>query len=352
MTLLSFVLVGCECDADPFSAIPDPGAITGRVCDPGEGRGIFGAKVWVVIDYGDGTSGEITANSDVDGNFSLEQVPVGTYDVFIERGSFAVSVEDVDVLEGETTALDEAACIEPEVVATVYTGHDTVEDVLTRLGFDNFTLVDTRSGRDEHDENTPSWIVEQFGDFSSFVGNDILFINCGAHEWAVDNADAVELEMALDNLRRFVNNGGSIYFSDWSYDLVEMLWPDAVDWLGDDSTRNDAEHGEQQIFVGTVLDEDILAVLGRERASLKYDLGRIAMPVSLGEGARAMIEADIEVEDPDTGQLRMLTATPVLVDFSPPGIEGTGRVIFTTFHNGANNTEAMDDVLRAIVFSL
>jgi hypothetical protein len=282
--LISFVLVGCECEADPFSEIPDPGAISGRVCDPGEGEGIFGAKVWVEIDYGDGTGGEVLANSDTEGLFLIEEVPVGTYDVFIERGSFSVTVPGVEVLEGETTAIDESTCIEPEVVATVYSGHDTVEGVLSRLGFDNFTLVDTKSGRDEHDDTTPSWLVEQFGDFNNIVDNDILFINCGAHEWALDNADPAELATALENLRRFVNNGGSLYMSDWSYDLFELLWPDAVDWLGDDVVRNDAEHGEQQIFIGDVVDQEISAILGRDRASLKYDLGRIAMPASLGPG--------------------------------------------------------------------
>ena len=45
---------------------------------------------------------------------------------------------------------------------------------------------------------------------------------------------------------------------------------------------------------------------------------------------------------------------PVLIEFRPPDVAGNnvGRVIYTTFHNGGGNTEDMDAVLRAIVFSL
>lgn len=342
-------LWACDCEVSQLADIPDPGTIAGRICDPGQGRGIYNARVWVVQEFGDGTTAEIETTTDTEGNFELEGVPPGTYDVLFERGSFRGDLADVTVEEAAVTDVSGETCIEPEVTATVYTGHDNVQEVLTKLGFTNFTLVDTNSGFGEHDETTPSWLVEEFGNYESFSDNDILFINCGAHEWAIDNADPTELDGAMANLRLFVQQGGSIYMSDWSYDLLEMLWPDAVDWLGDDTVRNEAELGLQQVFVGDVVDNDIRAVLGRDRASLTYDLGRIAMPVGLGEGSLPMITASIETEDP-AGGTRELSEVPVLLQHQPA--DADGRVIFTTFHNGSNNTEAMDEVLRAIVFSL
>lgn len=350
VSLIAFALTACDCDPNALTIVPDPGTITGRVCDPGEGRGIFNARVWVVLVFGDGTTADVETTTDIDGNFTLEDVPVGTYDVQIARGSFSGEVADVEVLEAEDTDIAGETCIQPEVKATVYTGHDNVEEVLTKLGFTNFTLVDTHSAFGEHDEDTPSWLVEEFGDYSLFSDNDILFINCGSHEWAVDNADPAELDGAFANLRTFVAQGGSIYMSDWSYDLFEELWPDAVNWLGDDNVRNEAELGVQQIFVGDVVDNDLRAVLGRDRASLRYDLGRIAMPKELGPGSRAMITAAIESEDPDGGSNLDLLEVPVLLEHQPADAEG--RVIYTTFHNGGSNTEAMDEVLRAIIFSL
>ncbi len=336
----------------PLTVVPDPGSIAGRICDPAEARGIYGARVWVVQDFGDGTSGEIDTVTDAEGVFQLDGVPVGTYDLHITRGSFHATVEKVEVKEAEITQLDESTCIEPEVSFTVYDGHDSVEEVLERIGYEVVNLVDTHHEFDEHDESSPSWLVLEFGEYATFASNDILFINCAAHEWALDNASPTEISRVLENLRRFVAEGGSIYLSDWSYDLLELLYPEAVDWLGDDEVRNEAESGEAQIFVGSVLDEDMQAILGRDRASLKYEQGRIAVPVSLGEGSRALIVADIVVKQ--GGNTDTFTEVPVLLEHRPPTLDGpsAGRIIFTTFHNGSDNTEAMDEVLRAIVYSL
>jgi SAM-dependent methyltransferase len=351
--ILLFALGGCEaCDVSPLSLVPDPGQISGRLCDPADARGILGARVWVVLEYGDGTSRELETRSDEEGRFLLAEIPVGEYDVFIARGSFRAEVSDVLVVEGETTALaEDEACLAPDVRFRVYDGHDRVEEVLDRLGYPVTDLVDTR--HDDHDESTPSWLVESFGEYTSFKDEDILFINCASHEWALDNASPDEVAQVVANLRRFIAEGGSLYLSDWAYDLLELLYPEAVTWYGDDAVRNDAQRGIAQIFVGAVVDEELTALLGRDRAALRYDTGRIAVPVLLGPGARPMIEADIEVRDED-GTVRLLTAVPVLFEFRPllGGAQSPGRVIFTTFHNGATNTEAMDEVLRAIVYSL
>lgn len=353
--LASLVLVAaCDaCDVNPLNVVPEPGSISGRICDPAEARGIYGARVWVNLVTGDGSEHPIETTTDEDGRFLLEGVPVGTYDVYVTRGSFHATVTDIEVFEDELTALDEAeTCIEPEVSFTVYDGHDSVEQVLERIGYSVTNLVDTRHERDEHDENTPSWLVLEFGDYDAFKDNDILFINCAAHEWAIDNASPTEILRVTENLRRFVAEGGSIYLSDWSYDLLELLYPEAVDWFGDDEVRDEAQVGRQQIFVGTVHDEDIKTILGRDRASLKYEQSQIAVPVALGEGSRALITADILVRD--GGSDETFTDVPVLLEHRPPTADGPsdGRIIFTTFHNGSDNTDAMDEVLRAIVYSL
>lgn len=349
----TFALSACEaCDVSPLTVVPDPGAIAGRICDPAEARGIYGARVWVTQDLGGGSERDIDTVTDGDGRFLLENVPVGSYDLFVTRGSFRATVEAIEVFEDEVTELDESTCIEPEVTFTVYDGHDSVELVLGRIGYEVANLVDTKHENDEHDDTTPSWLVEQFGDYATFKDNDILFINCAAHEWALDNASPTEVSEVLENLRRFVAEGGSIYLSDWSYDLFELLYPDAVDWFGDDEVENDAQRGRAQDFLGDVLDEDMQAILGRDRASLKYEQGRIAIPLALGAGSRAMITADITVDD--SGTDRAFAGVPVLLEHRPPTLDGQaeGRVIFTTFHNGSDNTEAMDEVLRAIVYSL
>lgn len=356
LVLLVLSVAACEgCDADPLGRVPQPGGIQGRICDPSvEKEGIFGARVYVAVANGDQTTREIATVSSADGSFLLEGVPAGTHTVFVERGSFRTELPNVEVEEEKITELEPDECLAPtEVTMTVYRGHDRVEDVLGRLGYTDFTVVETNHRTQDRDENTPSWIVEAFSNFEDFANNDILFINCGAHEWALEEAQAEERALAIENLRRFVAEGGSIYLSDWSYDLMEELYPDAVDWLGDDEFYNDAESGVEQFFIGHVVDEQIAGVLGLERASLRYEQNRIAIPLELGAGARALIVAGIEV-DSDDGN-RFFADVPVLLEYQPAVLDfgaSPGRIIYTTFHNGDTNTPDMDEVLRAIIYSL
>jgi len=353
-TLASLLLglsAGCNGCDDDIQAVVMPGSISGAVCDPGQGVGIFGATVRVIVIQPNGSEKIYETLTDAEGNFLLEDVPVGTHSVHIRRGSFRSEVEGVEVFEEQETVLD-GECVAPVTVAmAVYGGHDSVEEVLTRLGYTSYAFIETYHRASDRDDGTPSWLVEQFGDIDNFSSFDILFINCGAHEWALEKASDAEVETVLNNLRVFVNNGGSIYMSDWAYDLMELLYPDAVDWYDDDEVENAAQVGEQQDFLGLVADEDMLAVLDKDRVSLRYNQGRIAMPVTLGEGSRALITAnnmgvDVDAEDLDD--------VPVLLEHVPVGVdeETAGRIIFTTFHNGSQNTPDMDEILRAIVFSL
>ncbi|MCP4499763.1 MAG: hypothetical protein GY822_07355 [Deltaproteobacteria bacterium] len=188
----------------------------------------------------------------------------------------------------------------------------------------------------------------KLNNFSHF---DILFINCGSHEWALEKASSAELDAVFTNLRTFVAQGGSIYMSDWAYDLLELLYPDAADWYDDDEVESAAEVGERQDFLGLIADEDMLTVLDKDRVTLRYNQGRICMPVSLGEGSRALITANNLLVD---APAQTLDDVPVLFEHIPPAVDPVegGRIIYTTFHNGAQNTMDMDEVLRAIIFSL
>lgn len=351
LALLVVLVPGCSCD-DGLQGIPEPGAISGRVCDPGQHSAIFNARVHVEVNRG-GKLEEMDDFTDADGAFLLEGIPPGTYDLHVARGSFTTVLPGVVVEEAATTALDEAACLAPETVEmTVYTGHDSVEDVLTRLGYDDFDLVETNRNLGEDDESVPSWIVEAFGPPGALDDEDIVFVNCDAHEWALDRATPSETEAALDALRTFVADGGSLYFSDWAYDLVEALYPDAVDWVGDDAVYDEAQVGCEQTFLATVVDTDVATALGKERASLAFDFSRIALAEDLGPTARALLLADVLVDDgAGCGDAVPMAQVPVVLEIRPAG-EAGGRILFTSFHNGANNTVDMDDVLRAIVFAL
>ena len=349
VVLAAVALGGCNCGLAPLSHIVGPGSIVGRVCDPGEGKGVYGADVYVVA----GKDGhKVSTLSDADGQFDLTDVPPGTYTVYVERGSFSTTVESVVVTEGAVTTLDESTCIAPTVSKLlVVSGHDSVESVLQRLGYFNFSLIDSHFR--DHTSTTPSWFVQAFSDLATIEQNDIVFINCGPHEWALDDADPQAVDHALANLRAYVAQGGSLYVSDWAYDILERLYPDAATWYGHDYTEDSAQKAIAQTFVGHIASPDLAAAMGSATVSLAFEQSQVAVAVSLGPTATALITADVDVKV-SRNNTDTLTNVPVLFEVHPADLApgSKGRVIYTSFHNGPNNTADMDAVLRAIVFTL
>lgn len=346
---LATTFASAACIEDEFARVPQPGQISGRVCDPGEGGGVIGASVWVEYLAADGTSRQTkVAITDAEGKYVIEGVPAGEQVVKIQRGSFQAEVRGVTVREEETTELstDEEQCTAIAFVdMTVYNGHDNVQEVLGRLGYDDFDIIETHHRRQDRPDGTESWLVTEFGDYENFKDNDILFINCGAHEWALEGEG---VDVALRNLRDFVANGGSIYLSDWAYSLLEAMYPDAIDWVGEDANPRAARVGTSQTFVADVHDSLIKQTLARPRATLRFEQGNIAMVEEItGDYVEALITADIETDGNGT-----LKDAPVLLRVNAPNNPNGGRVIYTSFHNGNSNTPDMDELLRAIIFSL
>jgi hypothetical protein len=184
----------------------------------------------------------------------------------------------------------------------------------------------------------------------------IIFINCGPHDWALDDFSPSDVNKSLQNLREWVAQGGSLYVSDWAYTVLQRLYPDAATWYGDGS-EDAARAATSQHFTGSVVDTDLKGALGKTGTSLLFEKSQVAIATSLGSTSRALINADIEVStgsgyhNHDTQQM---TNIPVLFEVKPADLEpgSKGRVLFTSFHNGPDNTSDMDDVLRAIVFTL
>src|SRR5580698_769084 len=86
LRMLSYVLLAVLLATIPFSvhAQAISGTITGTVTDP-TGAAIPGATVTVI---NTGTNATATAKSDGQGNFTLTQLPAGTYEVHVAQGNF------------------------------------------------------------------------------------------------------------------------------------------------------------------------------------------------------------------------------------------------------------------------
>lgn len=270
------------------------GDIAGRICDlTGNGPAI-GASVFV-----DAGGMRYQTTTDVQGDWSLKCVPEGTWTFTAENGSWSTTFS-ADIVGGQETRLEIPECLSPESarVAVVYGEWDAIEDVLDGMGV-TYTLY-----RDA---------AQLVNDPAELAQYDVVFFNCGWNE-------PVGLRSpGLENIRRFVDDGGSIYASDLGYDIVEVGWPSYVDFDGDDSIRDDAEYGPP--FWGNVdiVDSALSTAIGA--ASIQIDSPGAAMR-SAGPQTRVYLEGDRFDEG---------SRHPSMISFRPSPT--SGQVFYTDFHN-------------------
>src|SRR5690349_5003089 len=95
--------------------------------------------------------------------------------------------------------------------------YDDVQKVLQRLGGQYAT------GRQLNDQE-----MLRLGEPGFLSGTELLFLNCGAEVLSQIAAD----QNACRQLRAWVENGGTLYASDWASDVVAASFGDRVTFGG------------------------------------------------------------------------------------------------------------------------
>lgn len=146
-----------------------------------------------------------------------------------------------------------------------------------------------------------------------------------------------EIEKACD----FASSKGLLVATDWAYDLVEHCWPDAIEFVNDDATVDDAQTGEAGLDVlATVKDELLVADLG-EVVSLTYDYSAWAVIESVGAGTEVLMSGDVSYQPDSLSAYETIVDAPLLVRFAT----GSGFVVFSTFHLSAQNPSVQQSIL-------
>jgi hypothetical protein len=301
-----------------------PGAVSGRVCDPSGDGWVIGARVWIQLP--DGTVTETL--TDAEGRFLLENVPYGTWELHIEKGSFGSTVSVF--VDQELVALSQDECLDPSTRIAVLAGsYDSTEELLDALGltYDLFP----QGGSTQ---------IDFLRDAARLKSYDIVVLNCGMDEdWLYEARQAV-----AKNLADFVRGGRSLYASDWTFQAIEAAFPDAVDFFGSDDFPSEAYSGDEGYLLGEVLDPNMKALLGSDSADIHYDLAGWVIAVQ----ADAKTEVLVKGHPTTIWQDEPVHDAPLAVRFR----EGAGTVVFTTFHNEPQMTLDMDAMLREIILSL
>ena len=141
------------------------------------------------------------------------------------------------------------------------------------------------------------------------------------------------LQEVADNLKSFVERGGTLYASDKHYMLVARAFPNLA------QTANALE-GKKQHVNAEVIDPGLREMIGGEMP-LDFDLDGWFPAAFGGEAVTVYMRGKYQTEAGGEQQ------SPLLVRF--PVHDGT--VIFTSFHNEKQNSETELKLLRYLVFS-
>ncbi len=373
------------------------GSVSGVVCAPGpDGDGgvpdadggapafdrrrpIIGAEVVAATRdcYGDPTT--VRAVSGRDGGFKLEGLAPGPAEVTVRAGNFLASYL-VEIFDGADIPLENSRkkCLESDAasLAVLSGDFDQIQSLITDLGF-RFELfcgesANNRSGR------------ALLQDWDALRAHNVVFVNCAT---GIDlRATNPETQRIVDNLRRFVAEGGSVYVSDLSADFVGLVWPGFIDFEyearaaheepaccvcgvdcdaacveGARASRecpgccgqpNEAPascgggltvrgHGEAQHTTAVVPDENLRAYLEHDEMPVAFPLGGWVRMRGVQAGVEVLVEG--APGTPQAGQ-------PLMVLFQPA--PGGGRVAYTSFHNHDQAGPEMKAILSALIFRL
>ena len=322
---------------DTATPVDYDSGIRGRVCDPLGDGWVVGAYVYTTFDTdGDGEhDSRVEDSTDLEGRFNLMGLPSGRdYVVHAVKGSFEQTF-NVSLTSGTYEIPEEECALEPPNIAVISGDYDHIEDIISSMGLE-FTLY--------NGTYTSSEYLDFLRDPAAMAEYDIIFFNCGVStDWYY-----VAQEEVRANIRTFVENGGSIYTSDWAYYFVESTFPAKLTFYGNDSVFGAATVGQSGSVLADVVDPTMQAIIGSPVADINFDLDMWAVLESVGPDVDTLLQARVTVTD-IWGGGSTIPEAPIAARFSI----GEGQVLYTAFHNEhAATTLDMTDILEEIILSL
>ncbi|RME21046.1 MAG: hypothetical protein D6798_19000 [Deltaproteobacteria bacterium] len=368
ISLATLALGACGSDTQ---FIPDnethrvisPGEIAGRVCDPSGKTWLQDAQVYTHIKAGETIIDTEIVYTDRDGRFLLEDLPgEQEYDLYMQYGNSRLLEQEqygIWVGDGERVEIPEPDCFDPLQidVAIISGSYDSFELVLTNMGFANYIEVEGASTAE---------LQGFLSDLDNLRSFDIIFFNGGHVEedviypkpsddegdiglgdgGAEDTGEIPITDTIMQNLRDYVSEGGSIYASDWSYDVVEQGWPDRIDFVGDDTVPDAAQLGEYDLVNAAVADNMLADWLDTDYIEIEYDLPVWAPIVTVSDSVSVHLVGNVAYRQ---GQATYnLTNSPLLVSFT----SGDGKVVYSTFRVAKNASSEVLQTLQYMMYNL
>lgn len=321
-------------------------SITGRVCDPDTNQWMEGATVYthIVSDAGE-LIGTVESVTDGEGYYHLTDLRDGLiYTVYVQFGSTVLDQYDVDLTEGGEIIVPDPTCggsVSGDV-AVVTGDFDDMAAVLQQVGIESFTIIDGRdtAGLVEFlgsEENLTPYSTVYFA--GGHIEEDVIYDTDGSDT----NGDVSNVRAAI---RGYVTNGGKVVASDWSYDVVEQVWPDKVEFLNDDSVPNAAQLGVPMNVNADIPDAGLSAAVGESTIEVDFDLDAWPVVESVASDVTVLEKGDI------TWEFGLETTNETNKALSLTFTAGDGTVVLTAWRMASNADGKGGKVVRYLVNDL
>jgi hypothetical protein len=185
-------------------------------------------------------------------------------------------------------------------------------------------------------------------DLETLDGYDVVFLTCrgvpsawterrapasDGDEFGISNIKPEIEDAVRTGLRGFVGRGGTLYVSDLHFKLLRIAFPEFID-------EAKVAEGTIQTIQARVLDSGLKRRVG-PTIELRFDMRAWRPAAFSGPQVTTYLEGDVK-----TVKKGRMTV-PLLVSFPYQ----KGLVIFTSFHNEAQQTETELELLRHLVFT-
>ena len=165
----------------------------------------------------------------------------------------------------------------------------------------------------------------------------------------VDPDDALLLDPDIaGNIQDFVSLGGTLLVTDWGYDLIELAFPEYIEFLGEDTEPDAAQRGEPGTYSANILEVELADAIDGDVLAARFDFSNWAVVEAVSEDVIVWAEGDVKYRLQDGEGAQDLAGGPLLVSFQPYG-PSSGQVVYSSFHLDAQNDAVIDALLRTLV---
>jgi len=169
--------------------------------------------------------------------------------------------------------------------------------------------------------------IEQYN--AVFINSGTRGLNAFRYNYSIETDDELLLdEQAMTNACDYIDANGSVFVTDWAYDMVEHCLPDAIEFLDDDKVVDDAQAGVAGTVLADVVDEELATTLGTSVMNVEFNYSAFAVMESVGADVEVLLSGDVGYESKEGG-VKVVKRAPLIVRV-PVG--KSGQVVYSSFH--------------------